>query len=151
MAKYHYDEAGNMAAYFLLTFLALILTPLTLSLLSSQSIPVSPLSSLHLILSIGISLDGCYCKPCLDKRKRSNPFLKSYLSKKLPTFISPHFWISFSPRSYLLVIGWSLFGYISYKVANATLDNKVYDPFEILGIRTVSPGFPLLTMCVDIM
>jgi translocation protein SEC63 len=32
MANYHYDEAGNMAAYFLITFLALILTPVTFSL-----------------------------------------------------------------------------------------------------------------------
>jgi preprotein translocase subunit Sec63 len=32
MADYHYDEAGNMAAYFLITFLAIILVPLTFSL-----------------------------------------------------------------------------------------------------------------------
>lgn len=99
MAKYHYDEAGNMAAYFLLTFLAIILIPITLSLFSS------PRSQQH----------GCNCNPCLNRRKP----LKHYTSKK----------------TYLLLIGWSLFGYISYKVANAKLDNKVYDPFEILGIR----------------
>ena len=37
MANYHYDEAGNMAAYFVITFLAIILIPLTLSLLSTSS------------------------------------------------------------------------------------------------------------------
>jgi translocation protein SEC63 len=37
MANYHYDEAGNMAAYFLITFLAIILIPLTLSLRSGLS------------------------------------------------------------------------------------------------------------------
>ena len=26
---------------------------------------------------------------------------------------------------------------ISYKVANTKVDNKVYDPFEILGLSTV--------------
>lgn len=31
MANYHYDEAGNMAAYFLISVLAIILVPLTLS------------------------------------------------------------------------------------------------------------------------
>jgi len=31
MAAYEYDEAGVMAAYFLITFLALVLVPLTLS------------------------------------------------------------------------------------------------------------------------
>lgn len=31
MAAYEYDEAGTMALYFLITFLALVLVPLTLS------------------------------------------------------------------------------------------------------------------------
>ena len=31
MADYNYDESGSMAAYFLLTFLAVVLIPLTLS------------------------------------------------------------------------------------------------------------------------
>ena len=31
MADYHYDESGSMAAYFLLTFLLVVLIPLTLS------------------------------------------------------------------------------------------------------------------------
>lgn len=37
MASYHYDEAGNMAAYFLITFLALTLIPMTFSLFSASS------------------------------------------------------------------------------------------------------------------
>jgi len=37
MANYRYDEAGNMAAYFVITFLALVLVPLTLSLRSGSS------------------------------------------------------------------------------------------------------------------
>lgn len=31
MGKYHYDESGNMAAMFVLTFLAIVLIPLSLS------------------------------------------------------------------------------------------------------------------------
>ena len=31
MAEYHYDESGNMAAYFLITFLLVVLVPLTIS------------------------------------------------------------------------------------------------------------------------
>lgn len=31
MADYHYDESGSMAAYFLITFLFVVLVPLTLS------------------------------------------------------------------------------------------------------------------------
>ena len=37
MAQYQYDEGGNMAAYFMLSFLTLILVPLTCSLLPSRS------------------------------------------------------------------------------------------------------------------
>lgn len=37
MANYNYDEAGNMAAYFLLTFLSLFLVPYTVSAFSTSS------------------------------------------------------------------------------------------------------------------
>jgi translocation protein SEC63 len=52
MANYHYDEAGNMAAYFLITFLAVILTPLTVSLSPTSSMHrysdiVAPLTCIH--------------------------------------------------------------------------------------------------------
>lgn len=103
MAQYNYDEAGNMAAYFLITFLVLVLVPTTiLSLKPSKK-----------------SLDGCSCQPCTDQRKKVNSSLNPNLSKK----------------TYVLVAGWSLLGFVCYKVANAKLDNKIYDPFEILGIR----------------
>ncbi len=37
MANYNYDEAGNMAAYFVLTFLLIFLVPYTLASLSTSS------------------------------------------------------------------------------------------------------------------
>ena len=37
MATYEYDEAGVMAAYFLITFLALVLVPLTISLFTKST------------------------------------------------------------------------------------------------------------------
>ena len=37
MATYEYDEAGVMAAYFLITFLALVLVPLTISLFTTSA------------------------------------------------------------------------------------------------------------------
>lgn len=39
-------------------------------------------------------------------------------------------------RTYFLVAGWSILGYVSYKAATAKIDNKVYNPFEILGIKS---------------
>ncbi|KAG6865385.1 hypothetical protein C0991_003088 [Blastosporella zonata] len=102
MAQYHYDEAGNMAAYFLITFLALVLVPTTLlSLRPSKK-----------------SLAGCQCQPCIEQRQRIGAFRPK-----------------FSKKTYFLIAGWSLLGFIGYKVAHAELDNKIYDPFEILGIK----------------
>ncbi|GLB33376.1 putative sec63 protein [Lyophyllum shimeji] len=102
MAQYNYDESGNMSAYFLITFLALVLVPTTfLSMKPSRK-----------------SVDGCQCKPCIDQRKR----VRSASS-------------IFSKKTCFLVVGWSILGYFSYRVANAKLDNKIYDPFEILGLR----------------
>lgn len=37
MAAYEYDETGDMATYFLITFLALILIPFTLSSLGGKT------------------------------------------------------------------------------------------------------------------
>jgi translocation protein SEC63 len=49
MGKYHYDESGNMAAYFVLTFLAIVLIPLSLSFT-----PTSSSGELAAILSSGV-------------------------------------------------------------------------------------------------
>ncbi|KAG6836917.1 hypothetical protein H0H93_001283 [Arthromyces matolae] len=73
MAQYHYDEAGNMAAYFLLTFLG-----------------KNPL-------------------PAVNVNPAQNNVTES------------------TPTNQRLVE--------SYKVANTETDHKIYDPFEILGIR----------------
>ncbi|KAF9028316.1 hypothetical protein BDZ89DRAFT_1254783 [Hymenopellis radicata] len=37
-------------------------------------------------------------------------------------------------RHLILALGWSLFFFLVHRVANATIDSKMYDPFEILGI-----------------
>jgi translocation protein SEC63 len=37
------------------------------------------------------------------------------------------------------VVGWGVFAFLSYKVATTRSDNKVYDPFEILGIGHGTP------------
>ncbi|KAJ7636042.1 Sec63 Brl domain-containing protein [Mycena polygramma] len=105
MAEYTYD--GNMASYFLITFLALILTPLTLSLLPSRSQSVSQTAT-------------CECGPCIAQRKRISGS-KFRLPGKKTSFV---------------IVGWSLFAYLCWQVAGATMDNKVYNPFEILGINS---------------
>ncbi|KAJ7918737.1 Sec63 Brl domain-containing protein [Mycena leptocephala] len=93
MAEYHYDEAGNMAAYFVITFLALLLTPLTISLLPSRSRSAN--------------------KPRTGGSRLQLP------GKKMS----------------FVIVGWSAFAFLCWKVAGAKMDNQVYNPFEILGIN----------------
>ncbi|OBZ66644.1 Translocation protein sec63 [Grifola frondosa] len=110
MANYNYDEAGNMAAYFLLTFLAIFLVPLSLSSVSLHTPP---------------TLSGCQCEPCVLQRENIRKRERgSLLTPKLRR------------RTLILLVGWSLVAFLLYKIANTEIENKVYDPFEILGISS---------------
>lgn len=109
MANYSYDEAGNMAAYFLLTFLLIILVPLSIPSRSKSQRNVS----------------GCECQECQDQRakiyKLENGSLFDPLTNK---------------KNILLALGWSLFAFVAYKVSTSEIETKVYNPFEILGIKS---------------
>ncbi|EIW81991.1 translocation protein sec63 [Coniophora puteana RWD-64-598 SS2] len=111
MANYNYDEAGNMAAYFVISVLAIILVPATFSLFTA----LKPKTQ---------RLDGCQCQPCVQRReqvrKRDSSVLKSL----------------FSQKSLLITAGWAVVAFLTYKVVGAEIENKVYNPFEILGIST---------------
>lgn len=52
MADYNYDESGSMAAYFLLTFLLVILIPLTISSPASLSAYSTALSTCAMYLQV---------------------------------------------------------------------------------------------------
>lgn len=108
MATYEYDEAGVMAAYFLITFLALVLVPLTISLLSRKSEKVSP---------------GCQCSSCTEHFKQITRDERGLLP-------------SLSRKTYLIIAGWSIFGFLCYWVAGLKTESKVYNPFEILEISS---------------
>ncbi|KAI0337570.1 DnaJ-domain-containing protein [Trametopsis cervina] len=107
MADYNYDESGSMALYFLLTFLLVILVPLTIS---------SPGS-----LRQKQSKDGCPCSDCIRHRDSLQP---SVFNPKVRR------------RSLFLILGWSVCGFLVLKIASSKTENKVYNPFEILGIST---------------
>ncbi|KAH9928945.1 Sec63 Brl domain-containing protein [Fomitopsis serialis] len=111
MANYSYDEAGNMAAYFLLTFLSIILIPLTLSSFSPSRKPRV--------------LSGCQCGACLEQAE-------SIRRRERGSVLSP----KFRRRTFCLAAGWALVAYLVYKVTTTQVENKVYDPFEVLGLGT---------------
>ncbi|KAI0938903.1 hypothetical protein AcW1_004093 [Taiwanofungus camphoratus] len=110
MANYSYDEAGNMAAYFLLTFLFIILIPLSLSSLSSRKLQAVP---------------GCQCRLCIAQRE-------SIRKRERGSILKP----KFRRKTLFLIAGWSLVAFLVYKISTTEVENKVYDPFEILGIRS---------------
>ncbi|KAG1811249.1 Sec63 Brl domain-containing protein [Suillus subaureus] len=114
MANYHYDEAGNMAAYFVISVLVIILLPVTFSSLASVICPERP------------ELDsGCQCTPCVQRRadvrrhQRGSPLRPKFTRKAL-----------------LITMGWAAVAFLSFKAAHAEVENKVYNPFEILEIST---------------
>ncbi|THH10242.1 hypothetical protein EW145_g1464 [Phellinidium pouzarii] len=113
MANYQYDEGGGMATYFILTFLSLILVPFTLTVFFSSS--KKP------------ETNGCECSLCIKQQehiKKTNK--RSLLSPKL------------GAKTIFLLGGWAIFAFLVYKVATTSNVNKVYDPFEVLGIRAGS-------------
>ncbi|KAH9921565.1 DnaJ-domain-containing protein [Epithele typhae] len=108
MANYKYDESGNMAAYFVLTFLTIFLVPYTLAAFSGGKSPQLP---------------GCQCQQCVDQRKRIRKYERgSLLTPKLRR------------RTVIILVGWSIAAFCAYHVATTESNNKLYDPFEILGI-----------------
>ncbi|KAF8164785.1 Sec63 Brl domain-containing protein [Crassisporium funariophilum] len=110
MATYEYDEAGVMAAYFLITFLALVLVPLTISSLTKTSEKPT---------------EGCQCPPCVEQQK-------SVGKQERGSLLTPNL----SKKTYFLLGGWSLFAFVCYRVSLLKVENKIYNPFEILGIKS---------------
>ncbi|KZT13196.1 uncharacterized protein LAESUDRAFT_669586 [Laetiporus sulphureus 93-53] len=110
MANYNYDEAGNMAAYFLLTCLSIILIPITLASLSRSKPQVRT---------------GCQCIQCVERRA-------SIRKRERGSFLKP----KITRKTVFLLLGWTVAGYLAYKAATTEVENKVYDPFEILGLRS---------------
>lgn len=94
-----------MAAYFLLTFLLVVLIPLSLSSTT--------------VFRNKQSTDGCPCQQCVTHREKLRPGLFSPRARR---------------RLAILTVGWSLLGFVLYKVATSKDNTKVYNPFEILNL-----------------
>ncbi|KAJ1308318.1 hypothetical protein OPQ81_004029 [Rhizoctonia solani] len=104
MAQYNYE--GGLASYFILTFLSLILIPLTLSFRSSG--PTKKTVS-------------CKCPECTKKDERVN---KSGMAT-----------VKLGPKLLITIALWVVFGAVAYNAATTKSDTKIYNPFEILGIK----------------
>ncbi|KAH9037635.1 Sec63 Brl domain-containing protein [Lactarius pseudohatsudake] len=112
MASYTYDETGNMALFFIITVLFMVLVPVTLSQIFSSSGSEIPSAA-------------CECSACVDKRARIR-------KREKGSILHPNI----TKKSLFITFGWAVLGFLSYKAATTTVDNKIYDPFEILGIKS---------------
>ncbi|CAE6508966.1 unnamed protein product [Rhizoctonia solani] len=104
MAQYNYE--GGLASYFLLTFLSIILIPLTLSFRTSATKKTI----------------SCKCPECTKKDERIK---KSGMSTA-----------KLGPKLLITTALWVVFGAVAYSAATTKSDTKIYNPFEILGINT---------------
>ncbi|KZT33857.1 hypothetical protein SISSUDRAFT_1027300 [Sistotremastrum suecicum HHB10207 ss-3] len=111
MAQYHYDEAGNMAAYFVLTFLSLVLVPLSFSYVptTKKAVKAPP--------------PACECSACVDHREA--------LRKRSQR---PWYRPQIGTKALFTLGGWVVFGLLVYKIATTVDESKMYDPFQILGV-----------------
>ncbi|XP_033112627.1 translocation protein SEC63 homolog [Anneissia japonica] len=117
MAQFEYDESGGTSLYFLVSFYALFLIPITYWLIPSRQKENKEEEK-----------DSCKCEGCVKKKA----VLLTVTPKK--TLLSTLKWI-------LLVLAWCLFIALAYKASQLERDHQEYDPFEILGLdREASEG-----------
>ncbi|KAJ1021801.1 hypothetical protein NDA13_005414 [Ustilago tritici] len=110
MAEYKYDEEGGQFLTFVLTFLLLLLVPLTYSLLAS-------------------SCSSSSKKGSWDARGQKIDLIRAGKKRSL---LNPQI----SSKAVLVLAGWGIVAYLFQVILNtaANSSHAVYDPFQILGI-----------------
>uniref|UniRef100_A0A1A9VMT7 J domain-containing protein n=1 Tax=Glossina austeni TaxID=7395 RepID=A0A1A9VMT7_GLOAU len=112
--QFQYDESGGTFYYFILSFLALVLIPTTI-----YSWPRKKKEDPEKLKQ------ECQCSDCLKKKTilaSADPYraLKSVLVKAI------------------LVLGWILLIFLTYRVSQFDYEMASFDPFEILKIEPTS-------------
>ncbi|XP_071800761.1 translocation protein SEC63 homolog [Asterias amurensis] len=110
-AQFEYDESGGTSLYFLVSFYALFLFPLTYYLWPSKQKKDDPEKLKK----------QCQCHPCLVK--------KAKLQAKKPTQKLRHLL-----KWGLLFGAWVLFIYLAVRASQVERDHVEYDPYDILEL-----------------
>lgn len=108
--KFQYDESGGTFFYFILSFLALILIPATVYFWPKTK-KKDP----------NKYKDSCECPGCVRKHvliANSEPY------KNVKTLL----------KKTLLISGWALLIFLTYKVSQFDYEMSNFDPYEILGM-----------------
>ncbi|XP_029726564.1 translocation protein SEC63 homolog [Aedes albopictus] len=108
--KFQYDESGGTFFYFILSFLALILIPATFYFWPRKKKEDPERFKAE-----------CQCEPCNKKRiliSHSDPYkgVKAFFVKVL------------------IIGGWALLAFLTYKVSQFDYEMSNFDPYEILGV-----------------
>lgn len=77
----------------------------------------------------------------IRKRERGSllrPKLRRKSALQCFTILLVMLMCEFGNRTVIVLVGWVLVAFLVYRIATTEVENKVYDPFEILGIRSVS-------------
>lgn len=112
--KFQYDESGATFFYFLLSFLAIVLIPVTAYYWPRKQNEDPELENKQ-----------CQCPPCISK--------KELLKNSEPWRGPKNFF-----KILLIIFGWIVFFYIAYKVSQFEYELANFDPYEILGISATS-------------
>ncbi|EPX72561.1 ER protein translocation subcomplex subunit Sec63 [Schizosaccharomyces octosporus yFS286] len=103
-SEYKYDEQGQFFPVFLLVAVSCFIIPMTFSSLFGQ---------------VSTKKNGSVSDPFAAYRPKD---IKKKKESKLRL------------RHFIILIGWAIIGYLSYRVAFTKLSFNVWDPYEILGI-----------------
>ena len=136
-----YDDSGSLASYFGVTFLALLLLPLTYvvfrpSTKGKYASGASDICSSRLfryeVKSLLTPVDTpkplCPCSTCRERASQLSSLESGRRRSK--------FWRRILP----LLLGWAFFVFLCYRISQAPPieGNVVYNPFEILGLSDSS-------------
>ena len=108
--------------------LLLVLVPVTYKSVAPKRGTFSNFLQYHLTGAVDkkIRID-CTCEGCQNKRKLIDTRQKQSLYQ--PDVIRKYI---------LLAIGWSIVGYMSYRIATTKTEHKIWDPYVVLGIPASS-------------
>lgn len=109
--QFQFDEKGGTFYYFLLSFMALVLFPITYYLWPKKDTKENQ----------DIGKNQCQCEPCLCKRKQlltSQPWKKAK-SRAIKVII---------------ILSWVAFAVVAYKASQVEIDYKEFDPYAELEI-----------------
>ena len=138
-----YDDSGSLASYFGVTFLAIILIPVTYAVFRPEKKgeswpPLKHVSGVKQLFQSIVILLTPACSdalqplcPCSTCRERSTQLANLKRGRR---------WKRFTRRLFPLALGWSLLAYLCYRIAQSPppIGGVVYNPFEILGLSDSS-------------